>query len=206
MPPWDEGCWGVEQCCPLGFQPHAYHGSWVMAQGKGLALGPQASAMWPHDFQMAIPGLELTLPPHPSAQNRCRPHLASGKCQLACGCVYGAASDTLVDMLRPGGSETTYSYVGWPWVWGTPELALHVQCGHRLAAGWGGALSSVPMCRIWTQAPPMPPGRLEGSITCHLSPFPRPFPARPQVSPGWPYSRGLLGYRNVLAAVGAWLI
>lgn len=138
MPPWDEGCRGVEQCCPLGFQPHTYHGSWVMAQGKGLALGPQASAMWSHDFQMVIPGLELTLPQHPSAQNRCRPHLASGECQLACGCVYGAASDTLVDMLRPGGSETTCSYVDWPWVWGTPELAPHVQCGHRLAPGGGG--------------------------------------------------------------------
>lgn len=39
MPPWDEGRRGVEQCCPLGFQPHSYHGSWVMAQGKGLARG-----------------------------------------------------------------------------------------------------------------------------------------------------------------------
>lgn len=117
---------------------------WELGDGSGErpGPGPQASAMWPHDFQMAIPGLELTLPQHPSAQNRCRPHLASGECQLACGCVYGAASDTLVDMLRPGGSETTYSYVDWPWVWGTPELAPHVQCGHRLAPGGGGPVLS----------------------------------------------------------------
>lgn len=128
---------------------------WELGDGSGErpGPGPQASAMWPHDFQMAIPGLELTLPQHPSAQNRCRPHLASGECQLACGCVYGAASDTLVDMLRPGGSETTYSYVDWPWVWGTPELAPHVQCGHRLAPGGGGPCPQCPCAEFGHRHP-----------------------------------------------------
>lgn len=96
---------------------------WELGGGseEGLALGPPASAMWLRGCQMDIPG-----PGHPSAQNRCRHHLASGKGPLACGCVYGAASDPLMDMLTLDGSEATCSYAGWPWVWGTPELAPHV--------------------------------------------------------------------------------
>lgn len=106
-----------------------------MAQRKGLALGLPASAMWLHGCQMDVPGLG-----HPSAQNRCRHHLASGKGQLACGCVYGAASDPLMGILRLDGSGATCSCaccrVSSPWaVWtqagtewvGGPEFRPHMQ-------------------------------------------------------------------------------
>lgn len=42
----------------------------------------------------------------------------------------------------------------------TGESAPRGQCEPRLALS-GGALSSVPMCRIWTQVLPLPPGELE---------------------------------------------
>lgn len=162
--------------------------------------------MWLRGCQTDIPG-----PVHPSAQNRCRHHLASGKGPLACGCVYGAASGPLMDMLPLDGSEATCSSAGWPWMWGTPESAPHVQCGHRLAPSGWEALTSVPMHRIWTQVLPLPPGELEGSITCYWSPSPRPhpqlpFPTLPYVPPGWLWQSGCSWMPNVPAVVGAQLI
>ena len=56
------------------------------------------------------------------------------------------------------------------------ELAPHGQCGPRLEPSGWEALNSVPTCRIWTRVLPLPPGELEGSITRHLSPSPRPHP------------------------------
>lgn len=41
------------------------------------------------------------------------------------------------------------------------ESAPHGQCEPRLAPSGWEALSSVPMCRIWTQVLPLPPGELE---------------------------------------------
>lgn len=156
---------------------------------RGKACGPWASGLshGPHGCQLGISGLALTVPPHPLAQNRGRPHLASGQTQLAHGCIYTAASEPWVDMLRPVGLKVPIAMQAGPGCVGTPGSAPHLQCGHRLALSWGGAVLSPHVQNLDTGSPDASrQAREGGSITCHPAPSSTPTAALSSLAPGPP--------------------